>query len=77
LRTLRLEILRFAELSATRILMGRRELVAMPVFRSFTHRHHAAVRHLALGVLKLNGSVDNAEFVTQAFFYVAQYALAH
>jgi hypothetical protein len=49
----------------------------MPVFRSFTHRHHAAVRHLALGVLKLNGSVDNAEFVTQAFFYVAQYALAH
>ena len=44
----------------------------MPVFRSFTHWHHAAVRHLTHHVLKLNGSVVDVKHFAHAIVHLLQ-----
>jgi hypothetical protein len=52
--------------------------VAVMVVVRFTlrHWHDTSVRHFAYHVLELDCSVVDAEAVMQAFFYIAQYALA-
>lgn len=54
--------------------MGAVRLAAMRLFH--WHRHDAAMRNVALEVLKLNGGVQDVELSPQALFHLAKDSLA-